>query len=139
MADELSINISVASTKAGAEMSAQSLGGTVSVTGLDVVGGTTQNIGTTAEEVTLNSDIGTLGSVTIQNLAIDSTGAATTKYVELSYDTSTSFDTFKFAKVPAGIPIVWIPSFPTGKTTIYAKAETGATNGVQIKKWATEQ
>lgn len=138
MVDELTIAVAVASTKEGGEMSTGQLSGTVSLTGIDVVGGTSQNIGTTDEEVVFSGDIGTLGCVVIQNLGLDSTGAATTKYVVLSYDTGGSFDAYAFAKIPAGVALPFIPVFPTGKTKIYAKAESGATNGVQVKKWAVE-
>lgn len=138
MADEGTLTISYASIKAGGEVATGDLSGSITISGIDVIGGDTQNIGTTDEEVIWSADIGTLGMAVIHNQALDSTGAATTKYVLLSYDTGGSFAAYQFAKVPAGMPFAIIPEFPTGKTKIYAKAESGATNGVQIKKWASE-
>lgn len=138
MANEITITCSLASTKANATLSSGSQVGQFDMSGLDVDGGSTQNVGTTDEAISIPGDIGTIGALEIKHLGVDSTGAATSKYVEVSYDTGGSFDAYKFAKLRAGVPIVLEPAFPTGKTAIYARAESGATNGVQIKKWIVE-
>lgn len=106
---------------------------------MDVVGGLTQNIGTSDEEVIFSAEVGSIPNfVVIQNQAIDSTGAAAPKYLDLSFDTGGSFAASTFARIPAGLSLAFFPATPTGKTKIYAKAESGATNGVQVKKWAAE-
>lgn len=138
MASELTVSVRVASTKANATMDSGTITGNANVTGLDVDGGVSQNITTSDAALTLNSGIGTIGWLLVKNEGVDSTGAATTKYVTLSYDTGGSFDAYAFAQVPAGLTISFKPTFPTGKTAIYAKAESGATNGVQVRKWAVE-
>lgn len=135
MANELTVQNRIASTKANATVDSGSLSGTADVSGLDVDGGVSQNIGTTDEQLAINPEIGTIGWLLVKNEGVDSTGASTTKYVTLSYDTGGSFDTYKFAEIPAGLSVSLRPSFPTGKTAIYAESESGATNGVQVRKW----
>lgn len=136
MADELTVAVRVASTKASATIDSGTLSGNATLTGLDVDGGVSQNITTTDAELAINPGITTIGWLLVKNEGKDSTGAATTKKVYLAYDTGASFAGYQFAEIPAGLTISFKPSYPTGKTAIYAEAEAGATNGVQVRKWA---
>ena len=138
MADEGTLTIAASSTLAGGEFSTGQLSGSWTIAGLNVVGGTTQNVATTDEQVVFTAEVGDIPDfIVIENQGIDSTGAATTKDVVLSYDTGGSFSAYAFARIPAGASAALFPTAPTGKTKIYAEAESGATNGVQIRKWAS--
>lgn len=112
------ITLSMTASETGVPgLSTGSLTATRTNTNTDVQGGT-QLIGNAADEaLDIPTDIGTEGDIVIKNL--DSTN-----YVELSYDTGASFATYKFAKIRAGGIISFTPAYPTGKTVIYAQADT---------------
>lgn len=143
MANEFSCTIVATSTKTGATMSTGSLVGYFTP-GLDADNGVTQNVAYAAsgdaEALSINGDItpaSEIGFLIVRNEGYDSTGAATTKKVTLSFDSAISgnFASYQFAEIPAGMCYAGRPKFPTGKTAIYVNAESGATNGVQIRKW----
>lgn len=123
------ITLSLTATQTGLPgLSSGQLTATRTNTGADV-GNLTQNIGTSDEALAIPADIGTEGEVAIKSLDA-------TNYIELSYDTGGSFDAYKFAKVRPGGLLLFTPAYPTGKTSIYARANTSA---VYIQLFAVEE
>lgn len=128
MANEVTITASLTASKGGASIASGSLSKTLDMTGADVQA-QTQLIGHAADEaVDISADIGTEGYVLIKNLDASN-------YVTLSYDTGGSFAGYTFAVIPAGGLMLFKPSYPTGKTVIYAQANTADVN---VQYWIHE-
>jgi hypothetical protein len=148
MPNEFTLRVNAASTKPGAAIATTDLSGTFSP-GYDADNGVTQNVlavagGSNAAVLDINVDItpaSDIGWLIVRNEGIDSTGAATTKKVTLSFKqaVTTDFPAYQFAEIPAGMTYSGRPVFPTGTSNIYVNAETGATNGVQIRKWVASK
>lgn len=129
MANEVTITASLTASKSGASVASGSQTKTLDMTGADVQT-QTQEIGHAADEaVDIAADIGTEGYILIKNLS-------SSNFVTFSYDTGGSFAGYAFAKLTAGGVMLFKPSYPTGKTVIYAQADTAA---VTIQYWLHEE
>ena len=120
MADEITVSITVSATKDGSgSFSTPRLAFTTDMVGNNLVGGLTQDIGTSSETITLGDIAAAANVLVIQNLD-------TTNYIEVGGDSGLTV--FKL-KIPAGES--YVIQSPT--TPLYAKANTAS---VRIQKWA---
>jgi hypothetical protein len=120
MADEITVGLTMSATKTGSgSVSTPRLAFQADMAGNNLVGGVTQDIGTSAEAVTFGDIAAAPAIVAIQNLD-------TANYVEVGGDSGLTVFTLKLL---AGESVL----FRSAVTPLYAKANTAA---VRIQKWA---
>lgn len=120
MADEITVSVSVSATKTGSgSFTTPRFAFQADMAGNNLVGGLTQDIGTSAETIAFGDISGAPAVVVIQNLD-------TTNFVEIGGDSGLTV--FKLKILPGETYVFASPTTP-----LYAKADTAA---VRIQKWA---
>jgi hypothetical protein len=120
MADEITVSLAVSATKSGSgSFSTPRVAFQADMAGNNLVGGLTQDIGTSAETIVFGDISGAPAIAIIQNLD-------ETNFVEIGGDSGLTV--FKLKILPGETF-----AFRSTITPLYAKADTSA---VRIQKWA---